>query len=247
MTEHWQPRTEADIQAAIDQGLVRESHVFDVKKPPPPPSKNVDIAVDLACFAVDGGRILYGVSQPDSTAPTTLAPFDVSGLPERLDQIARGGVIDPPLNIRVLNIASEADPSRGYLWVTVPPSPDAPHAVDGRFRSRSDRTNTILSSHEVARLIAERTGRLVSARGLLDEEITRDPTAADLRQQLHLFMVAQPHMGRRDLLSVPSGLRIGARGLREPSRPQSPRCRPKANPTCSGLPGRSIPESTAGR
>jgi len=201
VTEHWQPRTEADIQAAIDQGLVRESHVFDVKKQPPPPSKNVDIAVDLACFAVDGGRILYGVSQPDSTAPTTLAPFDVSGLPERLDQIARGGVIDPPLNIRVLNIASEADPSRGYLWVTVPPSPDAPHAVDGRFRSRSDRTNTVLSSHEVARLIAERAGRLVSARGLLDEEIARDPTAADLRQQLHLFMVAQPHMGRRDSLS----------------------------------------------
>jgi hypothetical protein len=201
VTDYWQPHTEADIQAAIDQGVVRESHVFDAKRQPPPANKNLDIAVDLASFAVDGGSILYGVTQPKSTGPTTLAPFDLADVPERLDQIARGGAIDPPLTIRVLDISSEADPGRGYLWVHIPPSPDAPHAVDGRFRGRSDRTNMVLSSHAVAKLIAARASRVADARALLAAEVARDPTPVDMRSQLHLFLVAQPAAGRRDLLN----------------------------------------------
>ena len=143
VTDFWGPRTEAELQTAIDQGLVRESHVFDVKKQPPPPEKNRDIAIDLANFAVDGGRILYGVHQPNFSGPTTLAPFDVSGLSERLDQIALGGSIDPPLRIRCVDIPSDTNPGRGYLLVVVPRSPQAPHMVDGRYRYRSDRTNSV--------------------------------------------------------------------------------------------------------
>ncbi|MDQ6856488.1 MAG: hypothetical protein M3Z57_05385 [Candidatus Dormibacteraeota bacterium] len=205
MTDYWQPRTEADIQAGIDQDLVRESHVFDAKQQAPPPTKNMDIAVDLASFAVDGGSILYGVRQPSSTGATTLAPFDITGLPERLDQIARGGTIDPPLTIRVLDIPSKAQAGRGYLWVHIPPSSDAPHAVDGRFRGRSDRTNMVLSSHAVTRLIAAKAARAADAHALLAAEVARDPTPAGTQNQLHLFVVAQPATGRRDLLSQAIG------------------------------------------
>lgn len=180
---------------------MRESHVFDAKQQPPPPSKNLDIAVDLASFAVDGGSILFGVRQPSSTGATTLAPFDLTGVPERLDQIARGGTIDPPLAIRVLDIPSDAAMGRGYLWVHIPPSPDAPHAVDGRFRGRSDRTNMVLSSHAVTRLIAAKASRVVDVRALLDAEVARDPTPSGTQTQLHLFVVAQPAAGRRDLMS----------------------------------------------
>lgn len=201
MTEYWQPLTEVDIQAGIDQGLLRESHVFDAKQQPPPANKNMDIAVDLASFAVDGGSILYGVRQPISTGATTLAPFDLTGLPERLDRIARGGTIDPPLTIRVLDIPSNASVGRGYLWVHIPPSPDAPHAVDGRFRGRSDRTNMVLSSHAVTQLLAAKAARVADAHALLATEVARDPTPSGEQNQLHLFVVAQPAAGRRDLLS----------------------------------------------
>lgn len=205
MTDYWQPHTEADIKAAIDQGLVRESHVFDAKKQPPPANKNIDIAVDLASFAVDGGSILYGVSQPKSTGPTTLAPFDLSNVPERLDQIARGGAIDPPLTIRVVDIPSDVQTGRGYLWVHIPPSPDAPHAVDGRFRGRSDRTNMVLPSRAVTQLIADRASRVADARALLAHEVDRDPSPVDARNQLHLFVVAQPAAGGRHMLGQAIG------------------------------------------
>lgn len=201
MIEHWEPRTEADVRSAITQGLVRESHVFDFKKAPPPPARNVDIAIDLANFAVDGGRILFGVHQRQSTGPCELAPFDLSGLPERLDQIARGGLIDPPLRIRCTEIPSESDTSKGYLLVIVPPSSVAPHQVDGRYRYRSDRTNAVPSDHEVRRLIAERMARGVDLAELLSEEVSRDPTDPSLRTQGHLFMLAQPLYAAGDLLA----------------------------------------------
>ena len=201
MTEYWEPRTEADLETARTQGLFTESHIFDVKKQPPPPQKNGEIAIDLANFAVDGGKILYGVGQPKSNGSSVLSPFNTDGLAERLDQIARGGAIDPPLQIRCLTIPSEANPELGYLLVVIPPSPDAPHMVDGRYRYRSDRTNAVPSDAEVRRLLAERETRQSDIEALLQQEVERDPTDSSLRTQGHLFIVAQPLLFRRDLLA----------------------------------------------
>lgn len=199
MTEYWTPKTEADLKLAVQEGLLTETHVFDVKKQPPPSAKNIDIAIDLASFACDGGRILYGVSQPKSNGPTTLVPFDTTGLAERLDQIARG-TIDRPLRIRCINIPSEEKPELGYLLVVIPPSPDAPHMVDGRYRYRSDRTNTIPSDAEMRRLTANRERFHVDVRALLLSEIARDPSPVELRTLGHFFIVAQPISGAGDLL-----------------------------------------------
>jgi hypothetical protein len=199
----WTPRSEADIQNAIDAGLVRESHVFDAKREQPPPiGKNLDIAIDLASFAVDGGRILYGLSNPKSpTAPMVRAPFDVVGLPERIDQVARGGLIDPPLRVTCEPIASDEHPGLGYLLVVIPISPDAPHQVGEKYRGRGDTTNIVLSDAEVRRLHSERGRRAVDMAQLLAIEVARDPTTAELRTQGHLFVVAQPLAPRADLLA----------------------------------------------
>ena len=201
MTEYWEPRSEADLEAAIQQQLLRESHVFDVKKHPPPAAKNRDIAIDLASFAVNGGKILFGISQSVSSGPTSLNPFSTAGLPERLDQIARGGAIDPPLRIRCVDIASDHQPGLGYLLVVIPPSPDAPHMVDGRYRYRSDRTNAVMSDAEVRRVADLRARRKADVAAILQAEVERDPTNSSLRTQGHLFIVAQPLLGAPDLLA----------------------------------------------
>lgn len=201
MTEFWEPRTEADLKASLGQGLFTESHIFDAKKQPPPPTKNEDIAVDFASFAVDGGKILYGVHQPKSNGLSQLIPFKTDDLAERLDQIARGGLVDPPVRIRCVDIASNDSPGLGYLLVVIPRSPDAPHMVAGRYRYRSDRTNSIPSNAEVRRLIAERVASQRDIAALLIEEVERDPTGSALRTQGHMFIVGQPLVSSSDLLA----------------------------------------------
>jgi hypothetical protein len=203
MAGAWTPRTEADIQGAIDGGLVRETHTFDAKREQPPPTgKNEDVAVDLASLAVDGGRILYGLHDPKPpTASMVRAPFDILGLPERIDQIAGGGLIDPPLRVTCHPIPSDEHTERGYLLVEIPVSPDAPHQVGGKYRGRGDTTNIVLSDREVRRLHDERSRRNVDLGALLDAEIARDPTGLDLRSRGHLFVVAQSLVPRDDLLS----------------------------------------------
>ena len=143
----------------------------------------------------------FGLRQPSSTGATTRAPFDITGLPERLDQVARGALIDPPLRIRCEQIDSVERPGLGYLLVVIPPSPDAPHMVGGRYRGRADRTNTILSDAEVRRLHQERSPGTIDLTAMLDDEVARDPTSAELRTQGHLYVLGQPLNAPGDLLS----------------------------------------------
>jgi hypothetical protein len=175
--------------------------MFDAKSAPPPAGRNLSIAVDLASFAVHGGRILFGLRQPSSTGVTTRAPFDLTGLPERLDQIARGALIDPPLRITCTQIDSTEQPGLGYLLVVIPRSLDAPHMVDGKYRGRADRTNTVLSDAEIRRLHHERSRGATDLRAVLDAEVARDPTSAELRTQSHLYVVGQPLNVPGDLLA----------------------------------------------
>jgi hypothetical protein len=52
------------------------------------------------------------------------------------------------------------------LIVEVPPSPLAPHMVDGKYHGRGDTVKHVLSDAEVERMHAEE---------LIDREIARDP------------------------------------------------------------------------
>ena len=62
-TPRWTPRTEADLQAGIDQGLLSESHYLDLKEVPATKGDNREAARDLVSFSIDGGTLIYGIAE----------------------------------------------------------------------------------------------------------------------------------------------------------------------------------------
>lgn len=87
------------------------------------------------------------------------------------------------------------------LLVHVPPSPLAPHMVEGRYYGRGDTTNHQLTDGEVARLHAVRTTRQATAEQVIAAEIARDPVPAGDREFSHLHVVAQPLASPPELLT----------------------------------------------
>jgi hypothetical protein len=54
---YWYPQSEADIQRAIDDGLLSETHYLDCKRQVgASQGERKETARDLASFAIDGGR-----------------------------------------------------------------------------------------------------------------------------------------------------------------------------------------------
>ncbi|MEV4465952.1 ATP-binding protein [Micromonospora echinofusca] len=199
----WQPATAADVQRAIDSGAITERHWLDVKlnTKTSTDGNNKEIAADLASFANDGGALIYGVSEDKAAKTFTIAPFDLSGQAERIDEVARSRC-DPPLYVACHPLpASSDDCSQGLLLVEIPPSPSAPHMVDGRYYGRGDTTKRRLTDGEVARLHAVRTMRHLTAEQLIEREITRDPIPADGRDTSHVYVVARPLAAPPDLLT----------------------------------------------
>ncbi len=191
----WLPTSEDELRDALSQEILTERHTLDFKRElPSGRGENRELARDLAQFAIDGGVLIIGVD--DNAQPT---PVDLHGLRERIDRVARD-LIDEPLHVRIDPIPTAADPSRGYLLVTVPPSPTAPHQVDGRYYGRGDTTKHVLPDAEVQRLhqLALRGQR--DAEDLLDAEVRRDPFPPEQRQHAHLFGIAQPVSAPPDLL-----------------------------------------------
>lgn len=193
----WIPKTEADLQAAIDGGLVEETHYLDLKEAPSNKTDNRELARDLASFAVDGGTLIIGVKEHKDTRTFELVPQPLNGLPEKVEQVARS-IPDPPLNV-ITEVIETSSGSTGYLIVHIPASPAAPHMVDGRYFGRGDKTKYRLSDAEVLRLHAQRNAAEADALALLQKEMDADPLRS-VGEQSHLFFVAQPAAGRRDLL-----------------------------------------------
>jgi hypothetical protein len=151
----WNIRTEAELQQAIDNGLT-ETHYVDFKRELEDTKKaNKDLAQDVAALAVDGGTLIIGVDEEEEGAPPRRTPVNLANLAERVIQVA-GMRPDEGVPVRTFPVPSADDPSRGYLFVRVFPSPRAPHMVDGKYYGRTDKTNRPLSDAEVERLIAQR-------------------------------------------------------------------------------------------
>jgi hypothetical protein len=143
------PQSESELRDALAAGRLREGDRLDFKRQIEAGDRgNRNLAVDLASLAVDGGTILVGVTD---ARPPALSPFELRGLGERVAQVARQRC-DPPLTVRIREIAAESDPRKGYLVIEVPLSAEAPHAVGGVFRGRHGTTNITLSAAEVRRL-----------------------------------------------------------------------------------------------
>jgi hypothetical protein len=187
------------LQAAIDGGLIEETHYLDAKAAAgSTKGDNRELARDLASLAVDGGTLLYGIQEDKANGRFSLAPLLLSGLSEKIEQVARS-IPDPPLNVITTAIVSTAEDPKGYLIVHIPASPAAPHMVDGRYLGRGDKTKTTLSDAEVVRLHERRRSSEQDALALLEQETADDPML-DVGEQSHLFLVAQPLSGRPDML-----------------------------------------------
>lgn len=228
----WRPTTEQQLRAAIDEGVLSETHYLDAKREVGATAgARKETARDLASFAIDGGALLVGVDEDREAGSWGLAPQPLAGLAERVEQIATQ-VVDPPLFVYTTGIPSTADPTLGYLMVHVPASTRAPHLVDNIYYGRGDKTRIRVSDAEVLRHHTRRESVDATAIRLLDEEVARDPAGPDAVHQCgRLYGVAQPLTAPRDagraLLEKPSSVALGVlRGVdrRVPSdlRPASP-------------------------
>lgn len=195
----WAPTTESDIQTVVDAGLIKESHFIDAKRETgAAPSDRKETAKDLASYAIDGGALLFGVGEDKTTHRMYLDPQPLNGLIEKIDNIATM-IVDPPLSVVSVEIPSDKDPTLGYVLAHIPPSPVAPHMVDGRYYARNERTRRVLQDSEVLRFHTRRESVEERAGQLLDAEIGREPVP-DLERRLgHIYLVAQP-------IGAPAGL-----------------------------------------
>lgn len=187
------PTSADELAAAIEQGLLVESLSFDAKAELESGAKgNRALAIDLAALAVNGGLIAAGVAEERQGEVKKLVPRPIrlAGLRERVSQVGLSR-IDPPLSVVTRELASD-DAGNGYLLILIPPSPDAPHMVDGRYRSRGDTTNYVVGDAEVRRIQAQRRAARPDIGQELELAVASDPTPDELRQQAHLFVVARP-------------------------------------------------------
>jgi hypothetical protein len=124
----WIPKSERDILVAIEAGDLDETSSFDARAALPMQGKSKDLAVDVAAMANAGGVLLYGVGEDEHGRPTIISPIKLHGAKERVDQIVRTSISEPPA-IEIHEIPAENHAEVGYLVVTIPSSSRAPHMV----------------------------------------------------------------------------------------------------------------------
>lgn len=184
----WLPTTEAEIEQGIASGNLPEGHFLDFKRElGTGHGARKETAQDIASFALDGGVLVVGVAEP-SPGKYEMSPQPVTDLSERAEQIAANKP-DPGLYVRTTIVPSNRSAGMGYLVIEIPPSPAAPHMVDGRYWGRSERIKRHLNDAEVARLHAGRASVDRRVMDALEEEIRRDPSP---RPSSRMFLVAEP-------------------------------------------------------
>ncbi len=206
----WVPSSEAELLAALREGLLRESPTFDAKEALPRPGKNKDLAKDICAMTVDGGVLLYGVGGDDPTRPDKARPVDLAGAAERIDQVAQTSIAESP-EIEIRDFPSDEQSGKGYLAVVIPPSPRAPHMLtidgDNRYWGRGQTGNRILSEGEVARLYERRERWEIDRAGLLDRAVAEMPFEFDepVEQIGPVLVLVRPVAGGSSLLTRAAG------------------------------------------
>jgi hypothetical protein len=200
----WVPRSEQEIADAAAQGLV-ESDIFDAKEQLP--TSSLDLAIDVAAMATGGGVLLYGVGEDAAGRPTVLRPFKLKGARERVDQIIRAGVAEPPY-YQLLPIDSLSRSGAGYLVVLVPASERAPHMVvvkgENRYYRRVLSGNVPMTEAEVASLYARRQLSAEESARAMAADLSREvliPSAKRAFMKVAIRPVATPP----DLLTRAAG------------------------------------------
>lgn len=194
---HWSPTTVEELEGAVTANAVIETTFLDFKSfPARSDSGRKGIAKDLAAMSIHGGTLILGVEEP-ADGQFELAPTKLDGWREWVSQIGVNGV-QPSVTVETVPLA-QVD-GTGYLVINISASVMAPHMAGGRYYGRSDTTNRVLADFEVRELWQRHLRRNDDAFELLQREIERDPTTIDLRNNAHLFVVAQPLSTDRRLL-----------------------------------------------
>jgi hypothetical protein len=189
----WVPENLEQLEQAVTSGTLEEKHDFDAKRELP--SSNKELAKDIAAMTTDGGLLVYGVAEDENGQPRILSPIELSGVAERIDQVAQHSLSGHP-RIEFVHLRIPDDEARGYLIVVVPASPEAPHQVtvgnDRRFYGRNDTGNRRLSEEEIARLYERRRDQRADRDTLLQECIARSPFGPPGDEHGFLQAFAQP-------------------------------------------------------
>ena len=182
MTERWRPQSLDDLQSFLNNGH-GETHYREFKEQLPP--RNERIARQLAGFAIDGGDIFFGVAERDNGFQ--IVPLELDDLPEKIEHIAQARV-DQPLLVVTRPLRDKSDSTRGVLWVSVPPSPQAPHQVDGTYYERGDKETRPMPDPAVERLIRSRRTTLEGIESSLRAAMAEDSDG----NLAHIFVIAHP-------------------------------------------------------
>jgi hypothetical protein len=200
----WIPRSLTELVAALP-GLSETSNL-ELKEQLPIPSRNGDLAKDVACLTVDGGVIIYGVREDRSTQNFSLSTINLSGARERVASIV-GSRIDGSPYIETFSIDDGTASGSGYLVIHVPESPMAPHMVGGAgFFGRFDTVTRMLTAGEVDRLY-QRRAKWDEDRSLFVADAIADSQLTPMLGQIQgvLYVIAHPVTGQSDI-RVRSGL-----------------------------------------
>jgi hypothetical protein len=203
----WIPKSEEEIVNAVNSDALEESAIFDAKTALP--SKNIEIAKDIAAMSNDGGVIIIGIGEDENKRLKILTPVVISGQPERISSIAHTSIAESP-RFHIDTIPTAKDPSKGYIIIVIPPSERAPHMVivngDNRYYGRNAKGNFPLSEAEVGRLYERRRHLDVDLKVLLENDIQQSPYVPNSKLG-YLFAFSHPTLeltGVLDRIGTPS-------------------------------------------
>jgi hypothetical protein len=192
----WIPESAEQIERAARAGELPETPAFDAKRELPGKGKSVDLAIDVAAMATDGGVLLYGIAKDEHERPTIPEPFLLAGCTQRISDIV-GGSIDPVPFIDTREYPCQDNDSTGYIALIVPQSSQAPHQVtvggNYRFYGRGAQGNRMLTASDVERLHERRQRWTINRWERLNEVIAHAPHAPQAELgYLHAFCQPVP-------------------------------------------------------
>ena len=185
MVKRWEPENLDALRSFVENGGASETRFYEFKEQLP---SNKAVAKQLAGFAINGGSLVIGVAEPES-GRFEVRPIKHADLREKVGQIAQSGV-DPPLFIESRLLKEPNDDSRGVLWITVPPSPEAPHQVGGVYYERGDTQTQPMKDGAVVRLMTARRRTIDEITAKLEEFMENDPIPNGTKA--HVFGIAEP-------------------------------------------------------
>lgn len=164
----WFPQSADELLTALSDAA--ETTYIDYKRELPARKDNDEIAVDVAAMAVEGGVLIYGVAEDKALTTFTPYPIPLVGQAERIDNVVRAHTEGLVFSVRTYLDPDRAGEGLGYVVVVVPPSPLAPHNVEGRgMYGRGPTGNRLLTQGEIDRLYERRREFSVTAMQRIDQ------------------------------------------------------------------------------